>query len=284
MNTDSIITVLLAAASVLKEPASAIASQALADLYAAAKYYLRRKFSDHPDAARALDFATEKPASTARKATLIEEAQPLALERDHELVALMSRLEAAFPTQAFAERVSVAVEGKSNQVNVAGGDLVVTSRVVRRNAITPDERHLAREQRAQLLDVIHELAARLGGRGGPPNPAAVHRMLQHRFDVVSYLLIPRERYAETLNYLRQQRAIHRGALRRRDPAAFRHDLFRSIFARATELGWPREKVYAFAKKRLGLAAPIASLKPIGPRQLETLAAKLRRIVPPGFVV
>lgn len=279
MNTESIITALLAAAAVLKEPATSVAAQALKDLYAAAKYYLRRKFSAHPDAVRALEFATDKPASAARKATLIEEAQPLELQNDAELAALVRRIEAALPATPVTNRVNVNVEGRSNQVNVAGGDVIVTSRVVRRNAITPDDRHLAREQRTRLLELIHELGARLGGADGEPNLGAVHAMLQRRFDVASYLLIPRERYAEALAFLQQQRAIHRGALRRRNPAAFRQDLFRAIYARASELGWSREQVYAFARERLELAQPIASLKQLGADQLQALANKLRRAVP-----
>lgn len=284
MNTESIVSVFLAAASALKAPATAIAEQALKDLYAAARYYLRRKFTGQPDAVQALGFATEKPASAARMAALIEEAEPLGLERDAELVTLIERLRAALPSRTDAERVSVTVAGRSNQVNVAGGDLFVTARLIRRNVITPDDRHLAREQRTRLREVIHALAGRLGGPEGPPNLAAVHHMLQRRFAVASYLLIPRERYAEALDYLREQRAIRRGVLHRRDPAAFRHDLFRAIFARATEMGWSRERVYAFAHQRLGLAQPITSLKPLAAKQLQALATKLRRVAPPGMVL
>jgi len=284
MNTESIVSVIMAAASVLKDPATAIASQALKDLYAAAKYYLRKKFADRPDAAKALEFATEKPRSAARKATLVEEAEPAELHRDAELVALIERLRAELPLPPEAERVSVTVEGRSNQVNVAGRDLFVSRQLVRRNVITPDDRHLAREQRARLLEVIHELAARLGGDDGAPNLSAVHAMLQRRFDVSSYLLIPRERYPEALSFLRQQRAIHRGTLRRRNPAAFRQDLFRAIFSRGTELGWSRDQVYDFARERLELKQPVTSLKQLGAVQLQRLAEKLRRLVPGGLVL
>ena len=284
MNTESIVTVLLAAAAALKDPATAVAAQALKDLYAAAKYYLRKKFVDRPDAARALEFATEKPESVARKASLIEEAQPLALECDPELVALMRRLRDALPPGADAKRVSVTVEGRGNQVNVGSGDFIVTSRLVCRNVITPDDRHLAREQRTQLLAMIHEVAARLAGTDGQPNLGAVHHLLQRRFEVTSYLLIPRERYGEALDFLRRQRAMHRGALRRRDPAAYRRDLFRAVFSRATELGWDREKLYAFARERLGLATPITSLKQLAGAQLVALAAKLRRVSNAGIVL
>lgn len=284
MNTESIVSVVLAAAAVLKEPATVIASQALKDLYAAAKYYLRKKFIDRPDAAKALEFATEKPRSAARKATLVEEAEPAELHRDAELVALIERLHAELPLPPEAERVSVNVEGMSNHVNVAGRDLFVSPRLVRRNVITPDDRHLAREQRARLLEVIHELAARLAGEDGAPNLGAVHAMLQRRFNVSSYLLIPRERYPDALNFLRQQRAIRRGTLRRRSPAAFRQDLFRAIFSRGTELGWSRDRVYDFARERLELKQPVTSLKQLGAVQLQRLAEKLRRLVPGGLVL
>jgi hypothetical protein len=104
-------------------------------------------------------------------------------------------------------------------------------------------------------------------------------MLQRRFDVPSYLLIPRERYAEALAFLEQQRAIHRSALRRRDPAAFRRDLFRAIFSRATELGWSKDRVHAFARERLNLKQPLGSLKQLGPHQLQTLVERMRRATP-----
>ena len=276
MNTESIVSALLAAAAVLKEPATTVAAQALKDLYAAAKYYLRRKLAPHPDAQRALDFATEKPDSPARKATLLEESAPLELDRDAELVTLMRRLEAELPQRAGAGRVSLTVDGRGNQVHTGIGDIVVTSRIVRRNTITPDYRHLAREQRTRLLEVIHELAARVGRADGLPNLGAVHAMLQRRFDVASYLLIPRERYGEALTFLQQQRAIHRGVLRRRDPAAFRRDIFRAIYARATELGWPREQVHEFARQSLELPQRLTSLKPLCDAQLQRLLARLRR--------
>ncbi len=279
MNTETIVTVFLAAAAGLKDPASAVAAQAFKDLYAAAKYYLRRKLVDHPDASRALEFATEKPESAARKASFIEEAEPLALGRDREFVALMQRLSGALPHGTDAKCVSVTVEGRGNEVKVAGRDLIVTERHVRRVAITPDDRHLMHEQRRRLLEVIHELAERLARPSDRPNLAAVHAMLQCRFDVPSYLLIPRERYAEALAFLEQQRAIHRLALRRRDPAAFRRDLFRAIFSRATELGWSKDRVHEFARERLHLKQPLTSLKQLGPQQLRTLVERMRRATP-----
>ena len=278
MNTATIVTTLLAAAAWLKEPAHAVASQALRDLYDAAKYYLKRKFAPHRGAAAALELATDKPTSAARKSLLIEEAGPADLSADEELQSLVRRLAALLPAAEFATQ-RVHVEGSGNEVKVAGRDLIVAERHVRRVAITPDERHLMHEQRRRLLEVIHELAARLAPPSGQPNLAAVHAMLQRRFEVPSYLLIPRERYAEALAFLEQQRAVHRSALRRSAPVAFRRDLFRAIFSRATELGWSKDRVHEFARERLQLKQPLTSLKQLGPQQLRTLVERMRRVTP-----
>src|SRR5437588_13123252 len=45
-----------------------------------------------------------------------------------------------------------------------------------------------------------------------------------RYDVASYLLIPRERYADALEFLKRQRVIRRAGLAQTNPAAFARDL------------------------------------------------------------
>jgi hypothetical protein len=276
MPTERIVAALLAAAAWFKEPMHALTSQGLRDVYDAMKYYLKRRFAVSVPASAALDSALEKPASPGRKAVLLEEAEPFTLHADPEIVGLAEKIVALLPHVPATSWCDWKVEGDGNEVKFAGRDLIVTERHVLRNAITPDERHLAREQRSQLLPAIHELAERLADGDGGPNLGAVHRMLQRRFDVPSYLLIPRERYGEALAFLRRQRAAHRGTLRRRDPPAFARDRFRAIFSRATELGWCRQQVYDFAGERLNLKRPVTSLKQLGPTQLEELNALMRQ--------
>jgi hypothetical protein len=276
MQTETVVSTLLAAAAWLKEPAHAIASQGLRDLYAAAKYYLKRKFVGSRQASAALESALEKPASLGRKTVLIEEAEPFDLPADPEIEKLTEQIAALLPMTSTAVSQNWRVEGTGNHVKFAGRDMIVTERHVQRNAITPDDRHLAREQRSKLLPALHELADRLGGPDGRPNLAAAHRMLQQHFDVPSYLLIPRERYGEALAFLRQQRAIRRGVLRRRNPRAFAQDRCRAVFSRATELGWSRQQVYDFAREWLNLKRSVRSLKELGPTQLETLVAQMRQ--------
>ncbi|PTY01438.1 hypothetical protein DB347_25455, partial [Opitutaceae bacterium EW11] len=55
MQTESIITTLLAAAAWLKDPVRAVASQSLRDVYDALKYYLKRKLAWSEAAGTALN-------------------------------------------------------------------------------------------------------------------------------------------------------------------------------------------------------------------------------------
>lgn len=278
MHTESIITTLLAAAAFLKHPIQEVAGQAIHDTYETAKAYLRKKLGAGSEAANALEFAAVKPESMLRKAVLAEVWASVDFASDVELARLIERLAVLLPPRPDSTGQKVEVNGRGNRVQIAGRDLVHTEKIVRRNTITPDERHLTVVQRDRLREVIGELAERLAGANGRGGVSAVHAMLQRHFQVPSYLLIPHERYDEALSFLRQQRAIHRSRLRDRDPVAYVNDLYRAIFAGARELGWDGEQVYRFATEKLALKRPLASLKELGPLQLKRLAESVQREV------
>jgi hypothetical protein len=278
MQTESIFSTLLAAAALLKHSVQGVASQAVRDAYEAAKSYLRKKFAANPDATRALELATEKPESLTRKALLVEDSAANGLDRDLELARLIETLAALLPSPADTVSQNVRVDGQRNIVQVAGRDLIRTEKLVRRNTITPDERHLTVEQRERIREVAGELADRLADDEGEANFAAVHRMLQRRFQVASYLLIPRSRYEEALSFLRQHRAINRSHLRGRNLVAYQNDFYRAIFAGARELGWDGDQVYRFATEKLEFKSAVVSLKALGPVQLKTLAGFVQREV------
>jgi hypothetical protein len=278
MQTETILSTLLAAAAWLKHPVGEVAGQAIKDAYAAVKTYLHHKFGESSDAADALELATIKPESLLRKALLAEASASANLEDDAELGRLVTHLAAFLPSAAEVVRQHVRVAGNGNRVEVAGRDLIRTEKVVRRNTITPDERHLSVAQRDRLRGVIDELAERLVGANGRGGIAAVHAMLQRRFQVPSYLLIPSAQFDDALDFLRQQRAIHRSRLRDRDPVGYANDFYRAIFAGARELGWGGEQVYRFATEKLVLKNPVTSFKELGSVQLKSLAAAVQREV------
>lgn len=203
MQTETIITTLLSAAALLKEPIQTVATQTLKDLYDATVYYLRRKFGPDSESALVLDLATEKPESLTRRAALIEEAIEAEVASDLELTGLIKRIAALLPVSARLAEQMVRVNGDHNRVQVAGRDIVHTTRHVQRNAITPDDRHLTAKQRRTIRTLVSELATCLRKGFEPPNFGAVHARLQRRFNVASYLLIPQEKFREAVAFLRQ---------------------------------------------------------------------------------
>lgn len=280
MPIETIITTLLAAAAFLKNPIQDVACQSLKDAYDTVRCYLRRKLGEQSDAAKALEQAMEKPESEARKAVFVEEAKLAGLEADVELTRVTEQMLAQLETLSpKAVRQHAHVSGHGNNVQMAGRDLVITTeKHVQRNLITPDDRHLTTNQRDTLRDVIAEVADRLANGSGDPNFAAVHRMLQRRYRVPSYLLIPRDRFDDALKFLKQQRAIHRSKLRHRNPAAYERDFFRAIYTGVGKLGWDRSQILVFAAAKLALKKPLTSLKELSSSQLKSLADAMRHEV------
>lgn len=275
MQREEFIHTLLSAAACLKTPLEALASQSLKDAYAAAKSYLGKKLGVGSPAQQALDLALEKPESETRKSLLHEETVSAGWEMDAELRRLGTQLGSLLPTTATKQRQTVRVTGRGNQVQVAGGDIITTNRMVRRAAVTPDASHLTADQRRRLVALIADVADRLAGEDGGPHFGAVHAMIQQRFGVVSYLLIPTGKFAEAEHFLLRQRAIHRSRLRRRNPNAYRLDFLRAIHAHRLSLGWIKPQVYAFAHEKLGLKNPLTSLLSLGSNQLKSLARLMR---------
>ncbi len=216
MQTDTIITTLLSAAALLKEPIRTVATETLKDLYDAAVYYLRRKFGADSESALVLDLATEKPESLTRKAALIEEATHAEVASDIELTRLMKRIAALLPVSARLTARAVCVTGDRNRVQVAGRDIVHAARHVHRNVITPDERHITARQRKTLRALVADLASCLADEAGRPNFGAAHARVQRRFNVASYLVLPSERFDEAVTFLHQQRRVARAGRRPRD--------------------------------------------------------------------
>ncbi|MDP3073827.1 MAG: hypothetical protein Q8N18_26315 [Opitutaceae bacterium] len=278
MQTESIITALLSAAAFLKKPVQDAAAQSIKDIYDAVKHYLRRRFGEGSDGAKVLELATAKPESGMRKAVLAEELSSARLHEDPEVIRLTEELAARLPKPVDLPGANVHVNGRGNRVLVAGRDAILTERVVHRSGIEPDERHLTAEQRSEIRAVIAELAARLAGDDSQPNFTAGHRMLQRRFRVLSYALLPREQFADAMRFLKQQRAIHRSRLRGRNPDAWQTDLYRATYSCARELGWDRKRIREFAEEKLGLKKPLTSFNELGPRQLKSLADLMHRQV------
>lgn len=210
MHIDTIIQTLLSAAAFLKQPVQDAASGSIKELFDAACQFLKRKFGEGSESTLALDLAVEKPESAMRRASLAEAIAAARVEGDAALVRLLEHLALMLAAEESpSAKNTVTVSGRQNKVLVAGRDVIHTERVVRRHGVVPDERHITDEQRSRIRALVGELASRVGRQQGKPNFAAGHRMLQRKFGVDSYSLIPRERFDEAERFLKQRCLVQR---------------------------------------------------------------------------
>jgi hypothetical protein len=153
---------------------------------------------------------------------------------------------------------------------VAGGNLIHTEKVVQKNVTQPVPQHITEEQAYEVKTMIDELAQIDVDSGREDSHRTWYSWLYRKFKVTSYKTIPIEKYEDVISWLRQQKAINRKKLRRPANDTWKNQLYRSIFARWRQLGHEKEAIYDFAFRRLGLGAPIGSLKELGEQDLKRL--------------
>lgn len=209
MQIDTTIHTLLSAAAFLKKPVQDAAGHSVKALFETACDFLKRKFGENSAGALALNLAAEKPESAMRAASLAEAIASARLDGDRALLRLLEHLALVLAAETTSAKNNVKVGGQENRVVVAGRDVIHTERVVRRNDVTPDERHITAEQRSRIRGLIGELASRMRTAEGKRSFAAGHRMLQRKFTVDSYALIPRERFDEAECFLKQRCLVQR---------------------------------------------------------------------------
>lgn len=161
----------------------------------------------------------------------------------------------------------------SVQVGLVGRDLNINTRHVTRTTVAPPPGSLSPAQAKRLKDMIDKLVrieATGGVLGGELSPlyAKWHKILKDRFDVTSYKEIKAARADEALAWLRQVAAMNRPKLRRTDPAAWRNEHYRAIWARARETGRSKGDVYALVLARLD--KQVVSLKQLSDANLRRL--------------
>lgn len=156
---------------------------------------------------------------------------------------------------------------------VAGRDININTRRVVRTTVAAPPGSLSPAQAKRLKDAIDQLVT-IEATGGvlEGNRARLyakwHTILKDRFAVASYKEIPAARAGEALAWLKQVAAMNRPKLRRADPAAWRNEHYKAIWARARQLGLSKGDVYAISLARLDKR--VLSLKALSDSSLRDL--------------
>ncbi len=160
------------------------------------------------------------------------------------------------------------IEGNNN--TQVAGDYVETKKVIQKNIIQPDHRHVDEATAFEIKRLVDFLAEIDVLAGRPDSHSGWYSHLYRRYKVTSYKLIPAEFGEEAIQWLRQQVPQQRSKIRRKAPGIWQQQLFKSIWAKAGRLGMEKQELYDLAFRRLALKEPITSLKELGEQKLKKL--------------
>lgn len=169
-----------------------------------------------------------------------------------------------------------------------GENKTASSRAAKKTNFTPDESHVSDEQRAELRKLQEQVVDRLTAKDKilPEEQfrkrqgkwfGIVWSQFHEEFETKEHGLqsLPKTRFEDAKNWLRQYRASKDKNLKRSDPEKYRATLTAAIYSAAGSLGWSKDEVYRFAADKLDQATPITSLNDLGVNQLELVKSRIK---------
>ena len=163
-------------------------------------------------------------------------------------------------------KVKQKLEGNNNvQVGINYGEVVHTEKLIRRVEVIHDSNLHISDAEAKLLkdkvDEIVELRSQTEGKEKTYCYKRVYTELYNHFNITSYKLLPKNQFDEAIKWFDKQKAYrYRPKLRKVNNEEYRKQLYKSIHAKANQLGWDNETLYEFINVFLQPKVYITSLK------------------------
>jgi hypothetical protein len=156
------------------------------------------------------------------------------------------------------------------------GDYITTQRVVKRVEIKPDyDVHISEFQCKQIHDKVDEIVKMITSDDSEKKKSAYPQVwgsIKKRFNVASYRCISKGQFDEVMAWLQKEIASkYRKMLRKSDNDEWRKQYYKSIHARANQLGL---NIHDYAMDVLELKKPISSLTKLSDTRLKKLYMKL----------
>ena len=171
--------------------------------------------------------------------------------------------------------------GKANKATHVKGDnnivmgcrnnveININSPAIKRNPPPkPTSEHITNKEAQKIQSLIASIAEKevLGGMDRGKAHAKWHKVLQKRYEITSYHLVPAHLGASAISWLQQQFAIKKTKLKRNDNG--KNELYKGIWARSRQLGLSKGEVYNIVEAKLG--KKVSSLTNLGEQSLKKL--------------
>lgn len=165
--------------------------------------------------------------------------------------------------------ISLKIEGNHN-VQVSG-DYIKTDKIVRKTEVHYDkDEHITDAQAKEIRDRIQKIAESKSIESKYSYGKA-YKALYDKYDITKYSLLPKDKYEDAIKWLDKQIVINRPKLKQVNNEQYRKDMYKSIHARANQIGI---NVHDFASAALELKSTVTSLTELSDAKLKKLYTKL----------
>jgi hypothetical protein len=161
----------------------------------------------------------------------------------------------------------------NHNIQIAG-DFIKTEKIVRKTEIIHNaDEFITDSQAKEIRDRVKKIAEERAGENRFTSApyGLVYNSLYNRYKITKYQLLPKEKYNDAIKWLDKQIAIYRSKLKNVDNEQYRKDMYKSIHARANQLG---VDIHSFAEHTLELKKPLSSLTELSDMRLKKLYSKL----------
>ena len=197
-----------------------------------------------------------------------------------EPVSQPAKRKASRKSAAAKEPSKVTLNASGEHIFQAARDLHVHNKpAVNKTVFVREPHHMSEAQAAEIKRLLTELGERdeLAGKGKTYGLWMSKFTGKKAFDLTTYKALPASKYEDAIEWIKQQKALGRSALRRTNNQVWRNDHYAAIWGTAKKMNLERDAVHQKAKEYFGLKKTVNSLKDdLGERQLAKFAAYMKR--------
>ena len=192
-----------------------------------------------------------------------------------EAVNWLRRMLSQEPETKSAPNQNVTINGDRNVV--AGGDVIMESKVIKRPKIVREPGDAAESQVKAIADLIRKLNHTDELAGKEVKHGGWMGYLKNRYKVESYRKLTVAEADDAISWLKQELGRKLPSLRRTDNGEWQRRVIVAIWAAGNQIGMNHDQVHSYAQEYLKLSDPVKSLKDLGERNLVKLRDRLRRM-------
>lgn len=174
------------------------------------------------------------------------------------------------------KKINQKIDGNNN-IQVAG-DYIKTEKIKRLTEVIHDaNEHISDAQALEIRNKITEIVNMVASEKTPKTKLfpQEYSAFYKAFGITKYTLVPKDKFDEAIKWLQKRIAYYgKPKLRQNNNEEWRKLQYKSINAKAGNLGWTKDQLLEFSQIALDLKTSITSLKELSDTRLKKLYTKI----------